>query len=130
MVTILLARSMYYYKSKCRDNEFLRMQMKEITAVRVRYGFWRIHILLRLEGFMDNHKRVYRVYCEEGLNLRCKRPKRNRSAAHRTPTKGNASSLLECWSIGFVSGQLYNSHRFRALTVVDNFSRKCLAIHT
>lgn len=71
---------------------------------------------------MDNHKRMYRVYCEEGLNLRSKRPKRNRSAAHRQPAEGNASSFNECWSMDFVSDQLYNGSRFRALTVVDNIA--------
>lgn len=126
---VRLARSMYYYRGKGRNDELLRMRMKEIAAVRVRYGFWRIHILLRREGFMDNHKRMYRVYCEEGLNLRPKRPKRNRSAAHRKPLDGSASSLHECWSMDFVSDQLYDGSRFRALTVVDNFSRKCLSIH-
>lgn len=102
------------------------MRMKEIAATRVRYGFWRIYILLRREGFMDNHKRVYRVYCEEGLNLRSKR---SRCAAHRQPVLGNASSLHECWSMDFVTDQLYDGSRFRALTVVDNYSRKCLAIY-
>ena len=120
---------MYYYKSKGRNDELLRMRMKEIASVRVRYGFWRIYILLRREGFTDNHKRMYRVYCEEGLNLRSKRPKRNRSASHRKPSVGNAYILHECWSMDFVSDQLYDGSRFRALTVVDNFSRKCLAIH-
>jgi len=126
---VLLHKSVFYYKGKGRNDELLRMRMNEIAAVRVRYGFWRIYILLRREGFMDNHKRVYRVYCEEGLNLRSKRPRRNRSAAHRQPAEGNASSLNECWSMDFVSDQLYNGTRFRALTVVDNYSRKCLAVH-
>ncbi|WP_244915948.1 IS3 family transposase, partial [Maribacter polysiphoniae] len=126
---VLLHKSVFYYKTQGRNDELLRMRMNEIAATRVRYGFWRIYILLRREGFMDNHKRVYRVYCEEGLNLRSKRPKRNRSAAHRQPNEGNASSLHECWSMDFVSDQLYNSSRFRGLTVVDNYSRKCLAIH-
>ncbi|WP_438272940.1 IS3 family transposase [Zobellia uliginosa] len=126
---ILLHKSVFYYKAKGRSDELLRMRMNEIASVRIRYGFWRIHILLRREGFMDNHKRMYRVYCEEGLNLRSKRPKRNRSAAHRQPSEGSASSSNECWSMDFVSDQFYNASRFRALTVVDNYSRKCLAIH-
>jgi putative transposase len=125
---VLLHKSVFYYKAKGRGDELLRMRMNEIAAVRVRYGFWRIHILLRREGFMDNHKRMYRVYLEEGLNLRGKRPKRNRSAAHRQPSEGNSSSLNECWSMDFVCDQLYNGNRFRALTVVDNYSRKCLEI--
>lgn len=120
---------MFYYRALGRGDELLRMRMNEIAATRVRYGFWRIYILLRRKGFMDNHKRVYRVYCEEELNLRSKRPKRNRSVVQRQPSEGNASSLHECWSMDFVSDQLYNGSRFRALTVVDNYSRKCLAIH-
>ena len=124
----LLCTSVYYYKSTGRGDELLRMRMKEIAATRVRYGFWRIFILLRREGFRDNHKRVYRVYCEEGLNLRNKRPRPCRSAAHRMPSPGNASRINECWSMDFVSDQLFNGSRFRALTVVDNYSRRCLAI--
>lgn len=125
---IMLSKSVFYYKHKGRNDEFLRMRIKEIAATRVRYGFWRIYILLRREGFMDNHKRVYRVYCEEGLNLRSKRPRRNRSAANRQPNDGTSSSLHECWSMDFVSDQLFDGTKFRGLTVVDNYSRKCLAI--
>jgi len=54
--------------------------MKEIAEARVRYGFNRIHVLLRREGWRDNHKRTYRIYKEEGLNLRSKRPRRNKTA--------------------------------------------------
>lgn len=125
---IHLQKSVYYYQSKGRGDELLRMRMKELAAIRVRYGFWRLHILLRREGFTDNHKRMYRVYKEEGLNLRSKRPRRNRSAAHRTPSNGSASTFNECWSMDFVSDQLFDGTRFRALTVVDNFSRRSLAI--
>ena len=124
---ILLHKSVCYSRAKGRSDELLRMRMNEIAAVRVRYGFW--HILLRRKSFMDNHKRMYRDFCEEGLNLRSKWPKRNRSAAHRQPAEGNVSSLNECWSMDFVSDQLYNGNRFRALTLVDN-SRECWAIYT
>jgi putative transposase len=82
---------MFYYERVDKNDEVLRMRMREIALIRVRYGFWRLFVLLRREGFTDNHKRVYRVYKEEGLNLRSKRPRRSRSAAHRlerldTPT--------------------------------------------
>ena len=56
---------------------------------------------------MNNHKRVYSVYCEDGLNLRSKRPKRNQCAAYGQPLLSNASSLHECWSMDFVTDQLY-----------------------
>ena len=124
----MLSKSVFYYKQKGRNDELLRMRIKEIAATRIRYGFWRIYILLRREGYMDNHKRVYRIYCEEGLNLRSKRPRRNRTASHRQPINGTSSSLHECWSMDFVSDQLFNGSKFRGLTVVDNYSRKCLAI--
>ncbi len=78
---------------------------------------------------MDNHMQGYRVYLEDGLNLRSKRPRRNRSAAHRQTGDGNASSLHECWSMGFVADQFYDGSRLRALTIVGNYSRKCLAIY-
>ncbi|MEM9686623.1 MAG: IS3 family transposase [Bacteroidota bacterium] len=123
---VLLHKSVFYYKAKDRGDQLLRMS--EIAATRVRYGFWRIYILLRREGFMDNHKRVYRVYCEQGLNLRSKRPRRSRCATHRQPKTGDSSTLHECWSMDFVSDQLYDGRRFRMLTVVDTYSRKCLAI--
>jgi putative transposase len=102
--------------------------MHEIAQVRIRYGFWRIFILLRREGFRDNHKRIYRLYCEEGLNLRSKRPKRNRASAHRLE-RPQLSTINQCWSMDFVADQLFDGRKFRALTIVDNFSRQCLAIH-
>ena len=123
-----LQRSVWYYKAHGRDDTAIRLRIREIAEVRVRYGIERIFILLRREGWKDNHKRVYRIYKEEGLNLRNKRPRRNKSAAHRQE-RPVASTLHECWSMDFVSDQLFNGRRFRALTVVDNYSRKCLAIY-
>lgn len=104
------------------------MRMREIASVRIRYGFHRIHILLRREGFIDNHKRTYRIYKEEGLNLRTKRPRRNKSASHRVD-RPELTTINECWSMDFVADQLFDGRKFRALTIVDNFSRKCIAIH-
>src|ERR1044071_9533774 len=69
----LLHRSVYRYVDQPRDDRAVRQRMKEIAETRVRYGFARIHILLRREGWRDNHKRTYRIYKEEGLNLRSKR---------------------------------------------------------
>lgn len=77
---------------------------------------------------MVNHKRVYRLYKQLGLNLRSKRPRRNRSGAHRLE-RVQPKALHQSWSMDFVADQLFDGRRFRALTVVDNYSRKCLAIH-
>ncbi|VEB43547.1 IS2 transposase TnpB [Chromobacterium violaceum] len=71
--------------------------------------------------------KTYRIYCEEGLNLRRKRPKRRVAAAHRH-IRPAISNLNACWGMDFVADQLFNGQRIRALTVVDNFSRESLAI--
>lgn len=124
---VLLARSMYYYCANKRDDTLLRLRINEIAKTRVRYGFWRIYILLKREGFTDNHKRVYRIYKEEGLNLRSKRPRRNRAGAHRLERVEN-SSLNKVWSMDFVQDSLFNGSQFRILAIVDNFSKKCLGL--
>lgn len=119
--------SVYYYKQHRRPDQAIRRRICEIAMARVRYGHWRIYTLLRREGWKDNHKRVYRVYKEEGLNLRSKRPRRNKAATHRLerlPT----STLYQCWSMDFVSDALFDGRKFRASTIVDNYSRECLAI--
>ncbi len=120
-------RSGWYYKAHRRPDGPLRQRIKEIAAVRVRYGLWRIFMVLRREGWKDGANRVYRIYKEEGLNLRSKRPRRNKAAAHRLERVEN-NSLNQCWSMDFVSDNLFNGNRFRCLTVVDNFSRFCQAI--
>jgi len=125
---VLLARATFQYKPKPKNDEVLRGRIREIAMTRVRYGFWRIFILIRREGWNVNHKRVYRLYKLEGLNLRSKRPRRSRAAAHRLE-RVQATNMHESWSMDFVADQLFNGRRIRALTVVDNFSRKCLAIH-
>lgn len=112
-----------------RDDNLIRMRMKEIAAVRIRYGFRRVYILLRREGFKDNHKRVYRIYREEGLNLRIKRPRRSKASANRMD-RPDISTINQVWSMDFVADQTFNGRKFRALTIVDNYSRKCIAIHT
>ena len=126
-MVIMLYRSVWYYESVCRDDTIIRRRMKEIAMVRVRYGFWRIFTLLRREGWVDNHKRVYRLYCLDGLNLRTKRNRRSRAGAHRIE-RPDLTTVNKCWSMDFMTDQLFDGKRFRALTIVDNYSRKCHAI--
>jgi putative transposase len=64
----------WYYTPTQKGDETLLKRIEEIAAVRVRYGFWRIFVLLRREGWQVNHKRVYRLYKQAGLNLQRKRP--------------------------------------------------------
>lgn len=122
-----LSHSVYYYHSSRREDLPLRLRVREIALSRVRYGLKRIHTLLRREGWKDNHKRVYRVYKEEGLNLRSKRPRRSRASATRLDRIDNLQ-LYQCWSMDFVSDALFDGRKFRSLTVVDNCSRECLSI--
>jgi putative transposase len=126
--TLKIYRSSYRRKPKKDEQAFLRMRIREIAATRVRYGYRRIHILLHREGWEINHKRVYRLYCEEGLNLRQK-SKRKKLSCPRLVEKVNASKLNECWAMDFVSDQMYNGKRFRALTILDIYSRECLDIY-
>jgi len=124
---VVLARSTFNYTPRPRNDDALVARIREIALTRVRYGYWRIYTLLRREGWRVNHKRVYRLYKLEGLNLRSKRPRRNRAAAHRLERLDEVRPH-QAWSMDFVADALFNGRRFRALTVVDNYSRHCLAI--
>lgn len=124
---VKLSRSVYLYRSQARDATALTMRIKEIAATRVHYGYRRVHVMLRREGWKDNHKRVYRLYKGEGLSLLHKRPKRNKSARLRQP-KQLVSAINQIWSMDFVSDALFDGRRLRALTVVENYTRESLAI--
>lgn len=120
-------RSTYRYRSRLDPRTALRARIREIAHERVRYGYRRVHVQLSREGWNANHKLVYRIYREEGLGLRRKRPKRHVSAVHRE-ARLRPSRPNECWSMDFVTDQLVSGTRFRALTVLDVFTKECLAI--
>jgi len=103
------------------------MRIVEIAETRVRYGYRRVQVLLRREGWRVNHKRTYRIYCQEGLHLRRKRPRRHVTGSRRM-VRPEANRINACWSMDFVADSLFDGRRFRALTIVDNFSRECLTI--
>ena len=115
------------YVSHRPDQTPLVMRIRDWAATRTRYGYFRIYILLRREGWVVNHKRVYRLYRNDGLSLRLKKPRRNVSAANRERQPA-ASAANEMWSMDFVSDALFDGRRLRALTVVDAFTREALAI--
>jgi len=108
------------------DVPALRARINEIAATRVRYGYPRIHVLLRREGWLVNRKRVYRIYREEGLSMRVKLPRRRKSIVIRDRAK--AEAVNQTWSMDFMADNLADGRKIRLLTIVDNFSRECLAI--
>jgi len=115
------------YIAKRNDNILLRMRILDIARARVRYGYKRIHVLLLREGWRINHKAVYRIYCQEGLNLRY-RQKRKRVSQARLP-KVDVTSVNQCWAMDFMSDALFDGRRFRAFTMMDIYSRECLNIY-
>jgi putative transposase len=100
--------------------------MRDLAASRVRYGYRRIHVLLRREGWVLNHKKVYRLYKLEGLSLRLKQSKKRVSQAR--VVQPVALTPQERWSLDFMSDTLGSGPRIKVLTVVDHFSRVSPAI--
>ena len=124
---VRMSASSYLYQSQARDATALRLRIGEITTTRVHYGYRRVHVMLRREGYKDNVKRVYRLYREAGLSLRLKRPRRNKGAQLRQP-KQSVGAINEVWSMDFVADALFDGRKLRMLTVVDCYTRECLAI--
>ncbi len=123
----LFDTSTYHYKSRRSGQAELEHRIKEICQTRVRYGYRRVHVLLRREGWHINLKKVHRIYREFGLQLRAKTPKRRVKAKLRDDRK-NATQPNETWAMDFVHDQLAMGRKIRILTVVDTFSRYAPAI--
>lgn len=121
------SRSTHRYQSVRNEWAELRIRLRDLANSRVHYGYRRLHILLEREGWKVNHKLVYRLYKEEGLTMRRRRPRRNRSCETRV-NRVAAACINEAWSMDFMADQLFDGRRFRLLTLVDNFSRESLAI--
>lgn len=121
-----LSRSSYYYHARPADDEPLRHALREQAAQRRRFGYRRLGVVLRREGWTDNHKRVFRIYQEEGLQV--KRRIKKHTAKWRGEKPVAAQRPNQRWSVDFMSDQLADGRRFRLLNVVDDFTRECLAV--
>ena len=119
----MLGRSTFNYRSQAQDQSALRMRLKELATVRVRYGYRRLTILLQREGWKVGKRRVYRLYRQENLLVRTK-TRRKRVTRIRVPLAG-AERPNQCWSMDFMSDRLTDGRSFRVLTIVDQFSREC-----
>ena len=121
------SRATHRYRSVADPQDELRLRVRELAATRVRYGYRRIHVLLRREGWKVNHKRVYRLYRDDGLAIRARTPRRRRARQYRA-ARPELAAPNQAWAMDFVSDTLAGGQRFRLLAVVDCFSRECLAI--
>ena len=119
-----LVRSVGRYIPKENKDDELRRKIISFAHQRKRFGYRRLHILLKKEGFEVNHKRVYRLYKESGLKV-LKRGGRKRALGSRIPQQSQRSPNAR-WSLDFVSDTLSDGRRIRILTIVDDFTRECL----
>ena len=121
-----ISRSLYRYRSQRADAGPLRTRIEEIAAVKRRYGYRRVYLRLRREGWQVNRKRVYRLYRDAGLAVRRRKRKRI-GLFERKPLPKPASANVS-WSMDFVADGLIGGRRLRCLTIVDDCTRECLAI--
>lgn len=115
------------YRSQRAAQEPLRRRLRELAAVRTSAGYQQLHTLLRREGWLVNHKRVYRLYREEGLGLARRKKRRRRSAAARVGDPA-VTRPNQRWAMDFMHDTLYDGRKLRVLTVIDAFTRECLAL--
>lgn len=121
-----LDRSSFRYKPKPDRNAELRIRLKDLAEQRRKFGSPRLLVLLRREGHQVNHKRIERLYREEGLSLRSK--KRKKRISHLRVVLDRPKQVNQHWSMDFVSDSLWNGRRFRVLTIVDDLTRECPAL--
>jgi len=116
----------YRYAPTRSDDAPIRHRLPELAQQRRRFGYRRLHLLLRREGVVLNHKKLYRLYREERLMVR-KRGGRKRAIGTRAPM-ALPQGPKQRWSLDFVSDAQACGRKFRVLAVVDDFTRECLAL--
>ena len=120
-------RATLRYEHHRDPQDALRVRLRELAGRRVRYGYRRLSMMLKREGWQVNAKRIYRLYTEEGLIVRTKR--RKERAQRQRIAQGPASQPNQSWSMGFVAQRLSDGRLIRVLTVVDQCTRECLTLH-
>ena len=114
------------YQHHRDPQEALRIRLRELAGSRVRYGYRRLTVLLKREGWEVNAKRIYRLYVEEGLIVRTR--KRKERAQRQRVAQGSAMRPDQKWSMDFVAQRLPDGRWIRVLTVVDQYTRECVAL--
>jgi hypothetical protein len=123
---VQISVSLYRYRSRRADCAQLRERICDIAATKRRYGYRRVHILLRREGWSVNRKLTYRLYREAGLAVR--RRKRKRIGPFERKPLPKPLEANQSWSMDFVSDGLADGRRLRCLAIVDDCTRECVAI--
>jgi putative transposase len=124
---INIPRSTQRYRKIADDSSSIRGQIKDLAGEHRRYGYRRIHVLLRRSGLAVNHKRTYRIYREENLSVRKKI--RRKLPTHLRVATALPTSPNERWSMDFVSDRLMSGKRIKMLTVIDDYSKECPLIY-
>jgi putative transposase len=124
---VKLAIGTLRYQSRKVFDEVLRRRLRELAGTHVHYGYRRLTVLLRREGWHVNAKRIYRLYREEELIVRTKQ-RRKMARRQRATTPAMAARPNQCWSMDFVSDKFADGRSFRILTVVDQFTRECVGL--
>ena len=119
-------RTSIRYRSTRPDDAAIRARLRELAAIRRRFGYRRLQILLRREGIVMNHKKLRRLYREERLQVR-RRGGRKRALGTRAPM-ALPQGPNQRWSLDFLSDAFADGRRFRILAIVDDFTRECLAL--
>lgn len=123
----LLRPSVWYQESEARDQSALRLRIREIAMDRPRFGYLRVLVMLKREGWEVGKKRVYRLYRLEGLQLRMKVKRRKRISLQRgRPTP--ATGPNQQWSMDFVHDQMLDGRAFRVLMVIDQWGRESVSL--
>ena len=116
------------YRRRRNEDRHLRARLRELAATRRRFGYRRLKVLLKREGFQVNHKKVYRLYGEEKLSIRRRKGRRRLpTAAGRVPWKLPARSD-EVWTMDFTQDAFASGRKFRTLNLMDGFTRSALRI--
>jgi putative transposase len=123
---VQISRALYRYQSRRPECAGLRERIAEIAALKCRYGYRRIHVLLRREGWRVNRKLTYRLYREAGLAVR--RRKRKRVGPFERKPLPKPTAANRSWSMDFVSDGLADGRRIRCLAIVDDCTRECVAL--
>lgn len=123
---VQLSRSRWQYRSRRGDDATLRERLRELAAAKPRWGYQQLHVLLRREGVCVNHKKVLRLYREEGLAV-TRRCRKKHAAVVRVPLP-KPTRRTERWSMDFVSDALADGRAFRCFILVDDFTRECPVI--